>query len=227
MPTQTTCWTLIDAAAAGDVDDRELFARRYEPLIRAYLGARWRSSPLAQEIGDACQDFFVDCFRDGGPLARVERGRAGGFRPFLYGIARIVALRWEEKNARLRARPTADEIDFGEIESDETELSQVFDRAWAKVVLQEAGQRHKERAEQAGPEAMKRVELLQLRFREAMPIRDIAKLWETDAAHLHRQYAKARDEFSQALHDVVSFHHPDASPADVQTECLELLTMLR
>lgn len=227
MPTQTTCWTLIDAAAAGDVDERDLFARRYEPLIRAYLSARWKGSPLAQEISDACQDFFVDCFRDGGPLARVERGRAGGFRPFLYGVARIVALRWEEKNARQRVRPTADEVDFSDVESEETELSQVFDRAWAKVVLQEVGERHREQAAQSGPEAVRRVELLQLRFQEGMPIREIAKLWETDAALLHRQYAKARDEFSQALHEVVSFHHPDAAPAEVQRECLELLTMLR
>ena len=33
----TTCWTVIRGAAAGDRDDRDLFARRYEPVVRAYL----------------------------------------------------------------------------------------------------------------------------------------------------------------------------------------------
>lgn len=227
MANQTTCWTLINAAAEGESDEREAFAVRYEPLIRAYLGARWRDSSLAQEIGDACEDFFVDCFREGGPLARVERGGEGGFRPFLYGIARIIALRWEERIARQRARPTAQNVDVGEIESNETQLSKVFDRAWARVVLQEAGQRHQQQAEQSGPKAMKRMELLQLRFREGMPIRDIAKLWESRADDLHHEYAKARDEYSQALFEVVRFHSPNASRGEIQRECVELLTMLK
>ena len=71
------------------------------------------------------------------------------------------------------------------------------------------------------------MELLHLRFREGMPIRDIAKLWETGADDLHREYAKARDEYSQALFEVVRFHSPNASRAEIQTECVELLTMLK
>jgi hypothetical protein len=39
---------------------------------------------------------------------------------------------------------------------------------------------------------VRRVELLTLRFHEAMPIREIARLWGVDAASLHHEYAQAR-----------------------------------
>jgi hypothetical protein len=35
---QTTCWTVIEAAAAGAAAERQEFARRYGPVARAYLG---------------------------------------------------------------------------------------------------------------------------------------------------------------------------------------------
>src|SRR5947207_730725 len=37
----STCWTLIEGAAAGDADDRARFAELYMPVIRTYLEARW------------------------------------------------------------------------------------------------------------------------------------------------------------------------------------------
>jgi RNA polymerase sigma-70 factor (ECF subfamily) len=227
MANQTTCWTLIRDAAAGGGDQRAAFATRYQPLIRAFLGARWKNSSLSAEIEDACQDFFVDCFREGGPLDRVEATREGGFRPFLYGIVRIIALRWEERAGRQRARPMAKEYDVGQIESDETRLSQVFDRAWARTVMEEAGQRHEQQAKKSGQEAMQRVELLRLRFREGLAIREIAKLWDTDPDRLHYEYRKARDEYSQTLYEVVQFHNPGATADQINRECLQLLTVLK
>ena len=227
MEPQQTCWTLIDAAAEPGSAEREAFVERYHPLIRAYLGARWNSPPLSQEIGDACQDFFVDCFREGGPLERVEKERKGGFRAYLYGMARVIALRWEERFARQKSRPVAVGVELGEIASDETEMSRVFDRAWARTILQEAGKRHREQAERDGVDAVRRVELLELRFRDGLPIRKIAELWGEDVVRLHHEYAKARDEYSQALHEVVSFHHPDGAAGEIRRECVELLTALR
>jgi hypothetical protein len=42
MSTQeSTCWTVIAAAAAGCTAQRAVFAQRYQPVIRAYLTARW------------------------------------------------------------------------------------------------------------------------------------------------------------------------------------------
>jgi len=37
---------MIRGAAAGEVAERERFARRYIPVVRAYLVARWRISQL-------------------------------------------------------------------------------------------------------------------------------------------------------------------------------------
>ena len=76
---------MIDAAARGGDDDRAAFARRYSGVVGAYFGARWRVSPLASDAEDACQEVFVECFKNGGALERVEPGRPGGFRGFLFG----------------------------------------------------------------------------------------------------------------------------------------------
>lgn len=99
---ESTCWTVLHAAAGGNDAAREEFARRYAPLVRAYLAAWWRGSPLVGEVDDAVQDVFVECLRDGGMLERAEPGRSGGFRAFLYGLVRNVALRFETKRARRR-----------------------------------------------------------------------------------------------------------------------------
>ncbi len=45
----STCWTVIQGAAAGRGDDRDQFARRYAPVVRAYLGARWRDAGAAMK----------------------------------------------------------------------------------------------------------------------------------------------------------------------------------
>ena len=195
MRSETTCWTLIQAAAAGQPQEREDYANRYGPMVRTYLLARWGNSGLVDEIGDAAQEFFVECFREGGPLDRVERGRAGGFRPFLYGVIRNVALRFEERRAKQRGRSASGLFDFEEVIADEASLSQIFDRAWASSILEEAAERQAKNAKISGPPAMNRVRLLELRFGEGLPIREIAEQWQTDALTLHREYAKARVEF--------------------------------
>jgi hypothetical protein len=43
---ESTCWTVIRAAAAGSSKDRDELARRYLSVVRAYLSARWRGSAL-------------------------------------------------------------------------------------------------------------------------------------------------------------------------------------
>src|SRR5262245_30279972 len=96
----STCWTVIHAAATGSTGDRDEFVRHYGPVTRAYLAARWRSSPCLQELDDAVQEVFVECFKEGGVLDRAERGR--GFRPFLYGVVLHVARRFETQRGRQR-----------------------------------------------------------------------------------------------------------------------------
>ena len=72
---ESTCWSVIEAASAGTTDSREELARRYGPVVRAAMASRWRSSACLQELDDAVQEVFVECFKQGGILDRVERGR--------------------------------------------------------------------------------------------------------------------------------------------------------
>lgn len=221
----STCWTMIRAAAAGDTVGREDFARRYEKPVRAYLLARWQGTPNVQNAEDAVQEVFVECFRQGGVIERVDPDQAGGFRAFLYGVVRNVAREIERRQGMERKRMVEGDPDLEQRQADESSLSVVFDRAWAKSIMQQAALRQKELARQIGEDALRRVELLRLRFQEGKPIRDIARLWHTEVEHLHHEYARARKEFRAALTEVVAFHHP-GSPTENERECRQLLALL-
>jgi DNA-directed RNA polymerase specialized sigma24 family protein len=219
MSTQeSTCWTVIRAAAAGSPADREELAHRYLAVVRAYLAVRWRGSALRPDLDDAVQEVFVECFRQGGALEAAGAGGVPSFRAFLYGVVRNVARRFESRPVRAAAP-------LPEIQTNEEGLSRLFERTWAQAIMTEAAQLQQRRAGERGPEAVQRVELLRLRFEEGLPIRAIAERWGVAAAELHHAYAKARQEFRAALVDVVAFHHP-GNPGQVEQEAASLLTAL-
>jgi RNA polymerase sigma-70 factor (ECF subfamily) len=224
-PPEPTCWTVIQAAAAGSGRERAEFARRYGPVVRAYLAARWRSSPCLQQLDDAVQDVFVECFKEGGVLQRADPGRGSGFRAFLCGVVGNVALRHERAQAGRREQAPASDGFLERVPDDDPGLSSVFERTWALALFREAGRLQEQKAHESGPAACRRVELLRLRFHEGLPIRDIARRWGAEAATLHHEYARARQEFRTALLEVVAFHHP-GSPAEVEAECTSLLSSL-
>jgi RNA polymerase sigma-70 factor (ECF subfamily) len=219
VESSTTRWTVIRGAAAGNVTDRDEFARRYENVIRSYLGARWRGSPLLDQLDDAAQEVFLSCFRDESPLHKAGPEWPGGFRAFLYGVVRNVARGFEKKRTRSKEQRAAD-LDAFAGEGDP--VSRVFDRAWALSLVKQAAQRQAERAERKGEAARLRVNLLRVRFQEGHPIREIASRWGVDAARLHREYATARKEFQTALMEVVRMHQ-GGSAANVEAECFRLL----
>lgn len=221
----STCWSLIRGAAGGRTSDREAFGVRYAAPIRAFLGARWRRSALGAEVDDAVQEVFFECFRDGGVLQRVDEGRPGGFRAFLYGVARNVALRCEERRARTRELPAGEEVDLDGIERDEASLEEAFDRGWALALVAEARELQSDRAEQRGPEARRRVEILRLHFQEGVPVHEIARRLGLDRAAAWREHRAAREEFRDALHAVVGFHHP-GTPGEVDRECARLTDLM-
>ena len=66
------------------------------PTKDAIVGRQWARLMLRDEV-DRC--------REAGALERVDPGRPGGFRAFLYGVARHVAQRFERKDARRKVRP--------------------------------------------------------------------------------------------------------------------------
>jgi RNA polymerase sigma-70 factor (ECF subfamily) len=218
LASESTCWTVIRAAAAGSPSDREELAHRYLGAVRAYLSARWRGSALGDDLDDATQEVFVECFRQGGVVEVAGSGRVPDFRAFLYGVVRNVARRFESRPGRTAGSLPENAAD------DETQ-SRLFDRAWAQAIMTEAAQLQRHRAAEAGPEAVQRVELLRLRFEENLPIRAIAERWGTDAARLHHAYALARQEFRAALLAVLAFHQP-GSPAELEQEAASLLKAL-
>ncbi len=158
-------------------------------------------------------------------MDRAEHDRPGGFRPFLYGVIRNVALRVEGKRARGKEQQPPSKMELAEVERVEASLSKVFERTWAESLIREAAERQEQLATQAGEAALHRVELLRLRFREGLAIREIAERWQTDAAVLHHEYARARQEFKAALIEVVAFHQPGTAE-EVEQECAELLASL-
>lgn len=220
---ESTRWTLIRAAAEGDEGARSEFARCYTSVVRAYLGARWRRTPLAGEIDDAVQEVFVDCLRAGGPLGRADPDRAGGFRAFLYGVVKNIARRFEEGRRKDREVPAGSRFDLDAVEGREEHLSEVFDRAWASLLLQEAADLQADRAREKGEEAERRVELLCLRFEDGLPVREIARRWGVDTTWVHRQYARAKDEFKRALREVIR-DHQGGTRENIEEECGRLLT---
>jgi RNA polymerase sigma-70 factor (ECF subfamily) len=221
---ESTCWTVIDAASAGSPSDREAFAKYYLPSIKGYFRNRWRNSVYIHLVEDGVQDVFVECFRSDGPLARADRDRQGGFRPFLYGVVRNVALRLESRK-RSAQQNVQSSIDLNAVVADEETLSVQFDRAWATSMMRQAAELQAAVAAESNEAAVRRVELLRLRFQEGLAIREIAARWNEDPATLHHEYAKARQEFKSALAKVVSFHH-SGSTSDVQHECEVLLQIL-
>jgi len=219
-----TCWDTVRGAAEGGVEARRDFARTYLPIVRAYLGARWRGTGYIGHLEDAVQDVFVDCFKERGALHRADPDRGARFRTYLFAVVRNVALRHEER--RTRRREQQQETGFGDhIATNDDALSHVFDRAWAQALMRRAMERQAEDAKEKGDDAQRRVEILRLRFQEGLPIREIAERWEMDAAVVHRQYRTAREEFQAALVTEVRFHS-EGTEAEVNQECAALLELL-
>jgi len=213
---------VIGGAAAGSEADREEFAHRYRPVIRTYLGARWRSPALRALVDDATQDVFLECFRADGVLARVDPRRPGGFRPFLFGVVQNVAMRIEKKHFRQRERTPAGDLGLAALASSDEPQSAIWDREWAKTLVHKAA----ELTADLKSGGARRAELLRLRFFDGLPIRDIARRWQADPAQLHHEYAKARKEFLNCFRKLVADH--DGGTADeVEAYSKNLLTILQ
>jgi RNA polymerase sigma-70 factor (ECF subfamily) len=215
---------VIQRAAAGSAPDRDAFVRHYGPVIRAYLRSRWRHTPMFDDVDDAAQQVYIDCFKENGALTRADPERGTGFRAYLYGIVRNTARALERKRARSREQQADRGLDLEGIAANEDSLAQVFDRAWASALLRDAAALQLERARTKGPDAERRHRLLALRYGEDLPIRRIAERWDMDPDVLHREYPKAREEFKRALMDVVRDLNGGGAEA-VEGECARLLAL--
>ncbi len=217
-----TCWTMIRRAADGDVAARDEFARCYSTPVRLYFAARWQGHALAEEVSDAVQEVFLDCFRSSGALGRADPERS--FRGYLLGVSRVVALRTEERLARDREMRNESGL-AKDVVAREDELSTIFDREWARSVMRRAAELQSSRAIVDGPLYRRRVELLRLRFEDGLSIREIAELWNEPAARLHHEYARARDDFRSALLEVIGLHG-GSSQEQVESEARRLIGLV-
>ena len=84
----TTSWRVILEAGAGEQTAKDEFVARYSGVARAYFCARWKGTALTQEVEDAVQQVFIECFREQGVLTRVAPGRVTGFRAYFHGVLR-------------------------------------------------------------------------------------------------------------------------------------------
>lgn len=219
-PVTETSWSLIDAAAEGEMAARDRFVRTYRPFIERALLARWGSRAEAMDVEDALQEIFLDCFRHEGALTRANPER-GGFRAFLFGVTRHVALRFEERLARRKARQLAAEPEPEWL----CPLPQAFDRSWAISILEEARVSHRAWAERRGDAALRRVRLLELRFRDHKSGREIASELGLSEKGLEKAAALARREFEAILRQTIARHDP-GDAAHLDDECRALLKAL-
>ena len=222
-----TCWDLVAGAANGDGDARRAFGELYLPIVETYIEQRWRGNGLLQDKDDAVQEVFVECFRDGGALEKVEQGKGSGFRGFLFGTTRNVAMRFERKAGSKLAENPAHTGFLDQIANDEDRLSRVFDREWARAIVRQAGDLQSRRAEARGGNALQRLEVLRRRFDDGMSVPDIAAELGESPELIHKWYARGRADFRECLRDVVSRHMREPiDPDGVEEECRRLLALL-
>ena len=213
----------MERSAGGDPAARNLFATTYLPVVRAYLAARWGAGPLRGDIDDAVQEAFVECFRERGALERADRADGRPFRAYLHAVALNVARRIEERRGRDQARRAGDVP--SDLPAADARASRAYERRWAETLVRRAAERLEAAARTRGPEAARRVELLRLRFGDGLPIREIARRWAVDPSHLHHEFARAREEFKEALVAEVAWHQP-GTEGQAEEECRALLGLL-
>lgn len=221
----STSWTMVTDAAAGSAGARAAFAERYEPLVRSYLAARWRLPRDHEEVRDTAQDVFVECFKAGGALERVERDRTSGFRGYLYGVIANVAAMAERGETRRRRREGAPAPSPELIPADEATLSAVFDRAWAQMVAREARLKLAERRH-GDPALAERFLCLELRYAEGLPPRSIAERLSLPVETVYERLKRARQDYRDALLEFLAEDDPRATRTELLERCQRLVASL-
>ena len=220
----TSSWSLIRRAAAGNPQDRERFAARYAPVIRAYFSARWHL-PLAHErVQDASQEVFVQCFKPGGVLTQADPSHGSGFQAFLYGVARRIGANLDRRLGQRKEIDAHSAFDE-QAASSELALSKSFDRAWARLVAREAGELARARAE-GHPARIAGLEALQLQFFEGLQPRAIAERRGAAVEAIYESLRQAKKDFRAAFVEVMATYNPDCTEAELRQKCIDLVAHL-
>ena len=190
----TTCWTVLKSVARGSDKAKKDFSRRYAPAVRAYLETRWLADPLRNKVEQGLRLAFEECYGRTEDLPQELSTHDAEFRRFLFEMTTIVAHRIEAEK----------ESPF---DGNEEVLKANFDRAFVRLLLLQAAVRHAANVK-GDPEALRRLELLRLRYYGGMELDSIANVWHVERDKLDEDYEQARREFETALMEVVTYHHP-------------------
>ena len=217
----TTCWSVVLGAAAGEAWNREKFSRLYGPVIKSYLAARWHVPFDDPEVDDGAQEVFVQIFKPSGALVRLDPARDGGFRAYLFGLVRNVALMLERSKRRRRARVQTESALVQEPAATTQSCDAVFDRAWVEALAREARElmAHRLRTRGGGTDA---AALLELRYSDGLPPREIAVRTGLEVQQVYEQLRRAKEEYQKAILDVLAAHHPGSSRSELEQRCQEL-----
>ena len=215
----STHWSVVLGARAQDPSLRNEFGERYAPIVRAYFAAYWHLPADDPRVEDATQDVFLQCFRSGGVLDNVDPARKGGFRAYLFGVARNIGLSSDRNEARRRSRTC--NLDTTEIEEDssDSQPDAAFHQAWARHVADEAFQLMQTKG---GSGAEARVAMLRLRYFGGLSPREIARRAGLPVEETYRLLYAARGQFRAALLDVVARYSPGTSKRELVEECRDL-----
>tara|TARA_R110002072_G_scaffold25443_6_gene85223 strand:- start:185426 stop:186262 length:837 start_codon:yes stop_codon:yes gene_type:complete len=220
----STSWSLVLGAAAAVPKDQEEFGRRYGPLVRGYFSSRWRLSMQDARIADASQEVFLRIFSPGGPLTRVDKQRPSGFRAFLRGVLHNVAAELERRDRRDRTSPL--DSDMLPIDQSEQSPSGAFDRVWAEMITDAAWELMREKAKR-DRWAQYRLQVLGHRYVDDMSCEQIAaQISELTVDQVYRLLTAGRSQFRSALMTVLSAHHPELLPEELEQKCREVVEAL-
>tara|TARA_R110002094_G_scaffold60544_3_gene71174 strand:+ start:1858 stop:2505 length:648 start_codon:yes stop_codon:yes gene_type:complete len=212
-------------AATSSVTQRDRFCRRYSPLIETYLASRWRLPRGHERVADGTQDVFLQLFKPNGALKGVDPSRPGGFRAYLYGVTTKVASERDRVAARQQRERGDPRMELDQLGSSWASQSQAFDQAWARLVFQEAYETMVAQFE-GDPTALRSLQVLQLRYDEALPPREIAKrLVIADVRVVYQVLDTGKAKFRRALLSVMAEYNPSCSKNEVENLCRQLLSL--
>jgi DNA-directed RNA polymerase specialized sigma24 family protein len=136
----TTHWSLVQSAGASDAGRRrralaDLLTHYLTPM-NVYISKRWRVD--AHRAEDLAQQFISDKLLERGIVRRASQGK-GRFRAFLLkSLDRFILNQFRKSRARKRAPDRAGSLESLERTSKGAAPAELFDRAWAQHVLEEA-----------------------------------------------------------------------------------------
>ena len=142
---QTTMWSLIGRAKAGDSSALTEVVQRYRPALVTFLSRQGMDPNQAEDV---TQDVFLTLFRNG-VFSRVEE-RGGKFRSFLIGIAKNVLGNALKHDRALKRGGGSTPVSLDPLAEVATPLKEDFDHLWVINLVKLAMQRLSDESDRRG-----------------------------------------------------------------------------